>query len=524
MTSQADDVLLPWISMKLKRPIKWIEDRRENFLATTSERDQLHYAEIALTKDGKILGVSDIFYHNTGAYNPYGMTVPLNTQTHTMGQYVVPNFYTEIRMVFTNQMVVTPVRGAGRMYGTQVMERLLDAAARQLKMDPVELRKKNLIAPDQFPFKTGIIGQDFVENVLDSGNYPATLNKAVEMIEYEKFLKEEQPKLRAQGKHVGIGVVTFTEGTAVGPYEGARVTVGGGGKVAVSTGISTQGQAHFTTFAQMVAEQLGVDIADVNVITGDTGDFHWGAGTFASRGITVAGNAVHAAAVKVRAKALELASKLLETPVEELELVDGAVRVVDMPDKLIRLGELAMRANPTRGVIEPGVEPGLEATAYFGPPHGATGSGAVAMIVEVNVEKALVEIKRFVLVHDCGKVVNPMVVEGQIHGGVSMGIGNAFYESLIYDANGQLLTASMMDYLLPKLSDMPKRIELGHVESPSPLNPLGLKGVGEAGAIPTPACFYQAVENALEDYGIEVLDAPLSPDALYRLIQAANRA
>ncbi|MDZ4159247.1 MAG: molybdopterin cofactor-binding domain-containing protein, partial [Anaerolineaceae bacterium] len=409
-----------------------------------------------------------------------------------------------------------------RMYGTQVMERLLDAAARELKMDAVEIRRKNLIQPDQFPYKTGIIGQDFVENVLDSGNYPAVLDKTIEMIGYEKFLTDEQPKLRAAGKKVGIGVVTFTEGTAVGPYEGARVTVGGGGKAAVSTGISTQGQAHFTTFAQMVAEQLGLKVEDVNVITGDTGDFHWGAGTFASRGITVAGNAVHAAAVKVRNKALALASKMLETPVDGLELAEGTVRVAAAPEKSIPLGELAMRANPMRGTIEPGVEPGLEATAYYGPPHGATGSGAVAMIVEVDDETALVEIKRYVIVHDCGNVVNPMVVDGQIHGGVSMGIGNAFYERLIYDENGQLLTASLMDYLIPKVSDMPPRMELGHVTTPSPLNPLGLKGVGEAGTIPTPACFYQAVENALVEYNIEVLDAPLSPDALFRLISAAR--
>ena len=293
MTSQADDVLLPIIAMWLKRPIKWIEDRRENFLATTSERDQVHYAEIALTKEGMILGVKDVFYHNTGAYDPYGMTVPLNTQTHTVSNYDVPNFYTEIKMVFTNKMVVTPVRGAGRPEGVFVMERMMDAAARELGMDPAEIRRKNLLPSNQYPLQTGIIGQDFVEGVLDSGDFLETLRKALELIEYDEFQEERQPRLRAKARRSVSAWCAFTEGTAVGPYEGARVTVGANGKVNVATGISTQGQGHFTVFAQIAAEQLGVDVEDVNVITGDTDHFHWGAGTFASRGATVAGTAVY---------------------------------------------------------------------------------------------------------------------------------------------------------------------------------------------------------------------------------------
>jgi carbon-monoxide dehydrogenase large subunit len=382
--------------------------------------------------------VKDVFYHNTGAYDPYGMTVPLNTQTHTMGSYDIPNFYTEVRMVFTNKMVVTPVRGAGRTYGVYVMERLLDEAAKELHMDPVALRLMNLIQPDQFPRHTGITGQDFVENVLDSGDYPGTLNKLREMVEYDKFKKEIQPKLRAEGKHVGIGVVCFVEGTGVGPYEGARVAVDAGGKVNVATGISTQGQGHFTSFAQIAAEQLGVDIANVRVVTGDTGVFHWGVGTFASRGAVVAGSAINKAAIMVREKAIKLASKMLQVPEEQLDLMDGKVVSKVDPLKSIQLSELAVKSNPMRGVIEPGVEPGLEATAYFGPPYGATGQGAEAMQVEVDPETMDVKITRFVLVHDCGNVINPMILEGQIHGGVQMGIGNAFYEQMIYDENGQL--------------------------------------------------------------------------------------
>ncbi len=520
MTSQADDVLLPIIAMWLKRPIKWIEDRRENFLATTSERDQVHFAEIALKKDGTILGVKDVFLHDTGAYDPYGMTVPLNTSTHTVSNYEVPAFITEIKMVFTNKMVVTPVRGAGRPEGVFVMERLLDAAARELKMSPVEIRRKNLLPSNKYPFKSGIIGQDFVEGVLDSGDFASNLKKTLDLINYDNFVKTEQPKLRAAGKKVGIGVVNFTEGTAVGPYEGARVTVGGNGKVNVATGISTQGQGHFTIFAQIVAEQLGVAVKDVNVITGDTGQFHWGAGTFAGRGATVAGTAVYNASLKVREKVLKYGARVLEVPESELELADGLVKVKNKPDKSIPIGQLAGMANPMRGTIEPGVEPGLEAVGYYGPPYGATGNGSMSMIVEVDPVTYAVKIHKCVLVHDCGTVINPLLLEGQLMGGLSMGVGNSFYEQILYDENGQVMNASFMDYLIPQATDMPEEVILGHNSSPSPMNPLGIKGVGEAGAIPTPSCFVQAIENAFEAEKVEIMETPLSPSKLYHYIKS----
>ncbi len=518
MTSMPDDVLLPWLTMKFGKPIKWMEDRRENFLSTTSERDQLHYSEIAINKDGKILGIKDVFYHNTGAYDPYGMTVPLNTQTHTMGPYNIPNFYTQVKMVFTNKMVVTPVRGAGRTYGTYVMERLIDAAAKKLGLDSVEVRRKNLVQQNEFPFKTGITGQDFVESVLDSGNYQETLRKALEISGYENWVKEEQPKLRAAGKHVGVGVACFIEGTGVGPYEGAKVGIDNSGKVSVATGISSQGQGHFTAFAQLVAEQLDVAMENIRVTTGDTGVFGWGAGTFASRGATVAGSAINAAAANVRKKALALASRLLNTPEDELEFHDGVVRVADVPEKSISLGELAKKSAPTRGTMEPGAEPGLEAVAYYGPPYGATGQGAMVMMVEVDPDTFKVKIDKCTLVHDCGTPLNTLILEGQVLGGLSMGIGTAFYEQLIYDESGQLQNASFMDYLLPTALDMPTETKLGHIETPSPLNPLGIKGVGEAGAIPTVPCFMQAIENALPEYNIEILDAPLSPSRLYHVV------
>lgn len=523
-TSMPDDVLLTELAVRLKRPIKWYEDRRENFLATTSERDQVHYAEIAVTKAGEILGFKDVFYHNSGAYDSYMMTVPLNTQTHTVSNYKIPNFYTEIIMVFTNEMVVTPVRGAGRPQGVFVMERMIDAAARELKMDVAEIRRINLIQPDAYPVSTGIIGQDFVEGVLDSGDYPTALNKVMEMIDYKNFREVVQPKARAEGRHLGLGICTFTEGTGVGPYEGAKITVGGNGKVSVATGVASQGQAHYTTFAQIAAEQLGVEVKDVKVTTGDTGAFAWGAGTFASRGATVAGTAIHLAAVKVKDKALKLASQFLNTPESELELVGGFVQVADLPDKKISLGDLASKANPMRGTFPPGAEPGLEAVAYYGPPYGATGAGCMAMILDVDAQTMKPTIEKLVMVHDVGTPINPMVVEGQVHGGIQMGIGNAFFEKVHYDETGQLLTASFMDYLFPQATDMPAKIEMGHIENPSPLNPLGIKGVGEAGAIPTPAVFNQALEDALYDTGVELMESNLSPSKVYTYVQKAKGA
>jgi len=516
----AEEVLLPWGSMKLKRPIKWIEDRQENFFATTQERGQVHDVEMALTKEGRILGIKDVFIHDTGAYDPYGMTIPLNTQSHAMSGYDIPNIYTEVKVAFTNKMIVTPVRGAGRPQGIFVAERLLDIAAKELGIDRVEIRKRNFIPPDKFPYNHQIIDQAFAPLVFDSGNYRRTLEQAAERIGYEQFIKEEQPRLRAEGKHVGIGIVSFVETTGVGPYEGARITVETSGKVSVATGVGTQGQGHFTSFAQIVADQLGVSPRDVLLVTGDTAEFHWGTGTFASRGSVVAANAIHAAAKTVRAKILKLASKTLEAPEDELELADGRVQVAGT-GKSISLGELAVLANPLRGAVEPGSEPGLEATDYFGPQYGATANGAHAMIVEVDPETMMVEIKRYVAVEDCGTVLNPLIVDGQIHGGVALGIANSFYEKLVYDENGQLLNASLADYLIPSAMEIP-RMELGHECTKSPLNPLGSKGAGEAGTIPVPALFAQAVEDALADYDLEVLEMPLSPNRLWELALSAQ--
>jgi aerobic carbon-monoxide dehydrogenase large subunit len=512
-----EEVLVPWAAMKLNRPVKWIEDRAENFVATTHERGQIHDAEIAFDKDGHVLGVHDVFLHDTGAYAPYGLTVALNSQANVLGPYDIQNYYSEFTAVFTNKTIVTPYRGAGRQHGVFVIERALDIAAKKLKIDRAEIRRRNFIPPDKFPYNNEIIYQDFAPLVYDSGNYEPLLDQALEKIGYHKFISETQPKLRAEGKHVGIGVVAYVEGTGIGPYEGAKVQVMSSGRVSVVTGVGTQGQGHFTSFAQIVAEQLGVDVNKIDVVTGDTDQFYWGAGTFASRGAVVAGNAINEATKVVRQKILKHAAEFFEAAEEDLELVDGQVKVKGVPQKSISLGELAGKANPMRGAVKPGTEPGLEATSYFGPERGATASGIHAMIVEVDPETLQIHIQKYLVVHDCGKVINPLILDGQIHGGVAQGIGNAFYERLAYDENGQLLNGTFMDYHLPTSLDVP-RIETGHGVTLSPLNPMGVKGAGEAGAIPVGPLFAQALEDALHDVDFEILEIPLNSNRLWELV------
>ncbi len=512
-----EEVLVPWVAMQLKRPVKWIEDRAENFVATTHERGQIHDAEAAFDKDGHILGVQDSFLHDTGAYAPYGLTVPLNSQCTLLGPYDIPNYRSQFTAVFTNKTIVTPYRGAGRQHGVFVIERMLDLAAKELEIDRAEIRRRNFIPLDKFPYNNEIIYQDFAPLVYDSGNYEPLLDLALEKIGYHEFINVTQPKLRAEGKHVGIGIVAYVEGTGIGPYEGAKVQVMSSGRVSVVTGVGTQGQGHFTSFAQIVAEQLGVSVDKIDVVTGDTDQFYWGAGTFASRGAVVAGNAINEASKVVRKKILKLASEHFNAPEEELELFDGTVRVQDVPRMSISLGELADEANPLRGAVKPGTEPGLEATNYFGPERGATASGIHAMILEVDPETMQVHIQKYVVVHDCGRVINPLILDGQIHGGVAQGIGNAFYERLAYDENGQLLNGTFMDYHLPTALDVP-RIETGHGVTLSPLNPMGVKGAGEAGAIPVGPLFAQALEDALYDVDFEILEIPLNSNRLWELV------
>ncbi|MFN2135806.1 MAG: molybdopterin cofactor-binding domain-containing protein [Candidatus Promineifilaceae bacterium] len=519
MMFYSEEVMVVWATMHLRQPVKWIEDRGENFVATTQERDQIHWAEMAVDAEGRILAVRDRFLHDAGAYAPYGLTVPLNSQCTLLGCYDVPAYFSEFTSVFLNKPIVTPYRGAGRQHGVFVMERLLDIAARELDMDRAEIRRRNFIRPDQFPYDNEIIFQDFAPLTYDSGNYEPSLDRALELIGYDAFFSEIKPQAIKQGRHLGLGLVCYVEGTGIGPYEGARVQIQNDGRVSVATGIGTQGQGHFTSFAQIVADQLGVRVSDVDIVTGDTDQFHWGAGTFASRGAVVAGNAIYAAAYNVRQKVLKLASSHLDNVApENLELVDGRVQIKGVPESAIPLQELAKMANPMRGAVEPGTEPGLESTDYFGPKYGATANGAHAMILEIDPETMALNILKYVVVHDCGEVINPLILDGQIHGGVAQGIGNAFYEKLSFGEDGQLLSGSFMDYLVPTAMEVP-RMEVEHLVTPSPLNPLGIKGAGEAGAIPVGPLFAQAIEDALGLEGFEILEIPLSPSRLWHLVQ-----
>jgi len=513
-----EEILIPWAARELAGAVKWVEDRGEHFLATVQERGQIHDAEIAVDADGRILGLKCDFLHDSGAYNPYGLTVPINSQCSLFGPYDIANFDSTFKAVYTNLPIVSPFRGAGRQPGVFVIERLIDLAAKELGLDRLEIRRRNFLRPEQFPVNHGIIFQDFTELTYDSGDYLPGLDRVAEMIGYEQFIADKQPDLRRSGRCVGIGIVAYVEGTGIGPYEGAHVQVQSNGRISVATGIGTQGQGHYTAFAQLVADQLGVDGRDVELTSGDTDKFYWGAGTFASRGAVVAGNAIHAAAVIVRQKTIALAASLMNCSGEDIDLADGLARRRGT-NEAIPIGDLARKANPMRGAVAPGTEPGLEATSYFGPEMGTTASGAHAMIVEVDPETFEITIHDYAVVHDCGTVINPLIVEGQIHGGVAQGIGNAFFEQQVFDSEGQLLNGTLADYLIPTAPDIP-RMRLDHTTTPSTTNELGVKGVGEAGAIPVGPLFAQALEDALDlpARGIEILEIPLSPNRLWELM------
>ena len=480
--------------------------------------------------------------HDAGAYTPYGIVVPLITSTQLPGPYRLRNYHVEFDVAYTNKAAVSPYRGAGRPHGAFVMERVIGLIARELGVEPVEVRRRNFIRPDEFPWDVGLTFQDGGPTRYDSGDYPAGLEMALDMIGHRDF-RARQADARARGRYLGLGVGCYVEGTGIGPYEGAHVRVEPSGQVFVASGLTTQGQGHATTFAQIAAEVLGCDPTAVTVVTGDTRRFNWGAGTYASRALVVGGTAVHAAASKVRDKALRIAAELLEASPDDLELRDGMVCVRGVPGRGLPLGALATVANPIRyaygkeaaeaalrlvkprtgAVLAEGEEPGLEAFGYYAPPQSTFASGCHASIVEVDVATGDLRILRYVVQHDCGTVVNPMIVEGQIRGGVAQGIGGAFYERIVYDGSGQPLTTTFMDFLIPTSMEIPA-IEIGHTETPSPLNPLGAKGIGEGGAIPGPAVIAEAIDDALATLGVCVREMPLDPPRLLALIESARRA
>ena len=499
------------------RPVKWIEDRRENFLATHQERDQYWDMEIAVDAGAKIIGVRGQLIHETGAYVPWGIVLPWITATTVPGPYVIPHFKLDVVSVYTNKIQTTPVRGAGRPEAVTTMERLMDRVARELKLDPAEVRRRNFIQPEQMPYQVGIIFRDGRPVTYDSGDYPACQAGALEAAGYEGFA-QRQAQARQSGRYLGIGLANAVEATGLGPYEGATVRVATSGKIVVYTGATPQGQSHKTTLAQIAADQLGVNFNDVTVVTADTATISLGMGTFAARTAVNAGSSVHLAAREVADKAKKIAAGMMECMGDDLELADGCVRLKSAPDVRKSLREIAVKAIGTPGFsMAGGLPPGLEHTAYFTPDQSVYSNGTHVAEVEVDIETGAVKIVRYTVAHDCGRVINPMVVDGQVVGGVAHGIGNALFERMVYDENAQPLSVTFADYLLPLATDVP-RVDLVHLETPSPLNPLGMKGAGEGGTIPAIAAIVAAVENALAPFGVTIAEAPITPQRIVELL------
>jgi carbon-monoxide dehydrogenase large subunit len=516
----SEEVLVPWLARHLRRPVKWIEDRWEHFVSAAQEREQVHTVEIAFSREGKLLALRDVFLHDQGAYANNGLQVPNIAGTTVPGPYKIPNLHIEYRAVYTNLPPVTAVRGAGRPQGVFVMERMMDRMAETLGLDPAEARFRNLVQADEFPYRVGLVFRDASPLTYDSGNYPELLRRTLARADYPE-LRAEQAALRARGRLRGIGVAVYVEGVGLGPFEGAVTRLDSRGKVIVTLGAPPQGQGFQTVYAQIAADALGVRLEDIEVVTGDTAAIPFGVGTFASRVMANAGPSVFQAGGELRQKILAVAAHLLEAAPADLELADGHVRVRGFADRAVPLAEVARIGNgAVPGVSMPeGVPAGLDASAYFTPRRGGYASGAHLCVVDVDPDTGRVDIVRYVVGHDCGTVINPLLVEGQVYGGVAHGVSNALYEEAIYDERGQPLTTSYLDYVLPSACEVPP-IETVHLVTPSPLNPLGVKGAGEAGTIGAPAAISSAIEDALRPLGVKVTRLPLGPSRIRDMLRS----
>ena len=516
-----EEVAVAAACLLLRRPIKWIEDRREHFCACVQERDQYWDLEVAFDGDGRLLGVRGELIHDQGAYTPQGLNLPYNTSTGVPGPYLVPAYELRVRVVETNKVATMPVRGAGYPEAAFAMERLLDAIARKLKLDRAEVRRRNLVPGEKMPYVTPLKTRAGSPVAYDSGDFPRCLDMAVQAIDYAGFA-ERQRRAREQRRYLGIGVGNGVKGTGRGPFESGIVRIGRSGRVSVYTGAMPMGQGIRTALAQICAEQFGISTDSVSVLAGDTAIIPYGQGGFASRQTVTAGSAVHLAAGAVREKVLSVAAHLLETSVEDLELRDGRVEVVGAPGSGLSLREVAEAVSGVPGYSMPGkFEPGLESLQSFLPNALTYGMGCHAVEVEVDVETGRVRIQHYVVVNDSGNLINPMIVEGQLVGGTAHAIGNTLYEWMRYDDAAQPLTVTYADYLLPTAPELPN-IELHFLQSPSPLNPLGVKGVGESGCVPAAGAIVAAIEDALSPFGVIIGEYPVTPDRLFALIEAAR--
>lgn len=514
-----EDAVIAAAARLLDRPVKWIEDRREHFLATTQERDQYWSLDIALDRDAKILGVRGCMVHDTGAWMPWGVVMPYIAATTVPGPYGVPAYSLDVMVAYTNKVPTTPVRGAGRPQAVFAMERLLDRAASELRIDPAEIRRRNLVQPEQMPYAVGLTFRDGKPVVYDSGDYPACLERVLGLAGHDNF-RHRQREARRQGRYVGLGIGCYVEGTGLGPFEGVTIRILDDGVIAVASGAAPQGQGHRTMLQQTVAGQFGVPVGAVSVTLGDTDAITMGVGTFASRITANAAPAAAIAAENVRKKAIALAARVLSVEAADLVCEDGRITAVTGNKASVTLGELAKFSQGYPGFsLAPGETPGLEHTAWFTPPQAAYCNGAHAAEVEVDIETGDVRILNYFVVHDCGTLINPLIVDGQIQGGVAHGIGNALLEWMRHDENAQPLTTTFVDYMLPSACTVPN-ITSSHIETPSPLNPLGVKGAGEGGTIPVPAAIASAIEDALSEFGVRIRQSPVTPQSVVALLRS----
>ncbi|HEY5128678.1 MAG TPA: molybdopterin cofactor-binding domain-containing protein, partial [Bradyrhizobium sp.] len=516
-----EEVAISIAAIILGKPVKWIEDRREHFVSTTQERDQYWAAEIAVDNDGKILGVRGSLLHDHGAYTARGLTVPQAAVAALTLAYVIPAFRMDVKVVLTNKVPVTPVRGAGQPQGIFVMERLLDLAAHELKIDRAEIRRRNLVPAEAMPYEKGLVTRGGIPVVLDTGDYPACQADAIERAGWTDFPRRQSEAL-AEGRYIGIGLANYVEGTGRGPFEQVNVRIAPTGLICVATGAAAMGQGTKTMLSQIVAEQLGGAMDRVVVTAGDSAKVAMGFGGFNSRQTVMAGSSAHVAAVKVRQKVLQIASHLLEVDAVDLDIEGENVFIKGVADMKISLGQVAKAMAGSAGYSLPGnLQPGVEATENVVIDAMTYANGTAVAEVEIDLDTAEVKITRIVFVHDAGKIINPSIVDGQVTGAIAHAIGNTLYEWMGYGDDGQPLTTNLADYLLVTSTEMPP-VEIGHRESPTPLNPLGAKGVGEAGVMPIPAAIASAVEDALSPFNVRIRQFPIRPNDLAALLDAAG--
>jgi carbon-monoxide dehydrogenase large subunit len=513
--------VIPAAAMKLGRPVRWFEDRREHFLTATQERDQYWTVAIAVDALGKILGVRGAMLHDTGAFMPWGLIMPYIAAVTVPGPYVIPNYRLEMTVAVTNKVATTPVRGAGRPQAVFAMERLLDRVARELKIDRAEVRRRNTIQPEQMPYSVGLLFRDGKPLVYHGGDFPLSQASAIEASGYDKFAAR-QAEARKQGRYIGIGIANYVEGTGLGPFEGVTVRVLQNGKVAVATGASNQGQGQRTTLTQIVADRLGCRMEDVVMTMADTAAISQGIGAFASRQAVNAGSSAHMAGDAVRRKVVDLAARTLGVSPDDIDVEDGRATARTGNKPSLAFGELARLAQGMPGVSFPdGQAAGLEHTAYFTAPQASYCNGTHVVEVEVDPMTGGVTLGHYTIAHDSGTIINPLIVEGQVQGGTAHGIGNALFEWMKYDADANPLTATFQDYLLPSAPEVPS-CHIIHIETPNPLNPIGVKGAGEGGTIPAPAAIVAAIEDALSPFGVHFVEMPLTPQRIVAALREAG--